>query len=107
MYKIRDSKSIGYVPQLVYSEFYYKTWQKLGKQAALIRVNTLRNSILQEYILTESDTYIIGKAKIDYSFFSLVDCVVYATAKANNSVIITTDDDFTNTKDIKVIKLDY
>lgn len=107
MRKIENGKSNGYIPQLVYSEFYYKTWQKLGRQAALIRVNTLRNSILKEYILTEADTLIIGKAKLDYSFISMVDGIVYATAKAKKSTIITTDSDFIKIKDIKVIKLDF
>ncbi|MHA2250949.1 MAG: PIN domain-containing protein [Candidatus Kariarchaeaceae archaeon] len=104
---IVSGTSKGYVPQLVFSEFYYKTWQKFGEQAAILRTKTLRESSLEEYILDEKDTYVVGKFKLDYSFLSIIDAIVVASAKATNSVIITSDTDFLKVKGIKVKKINY
>ena len=103
----RSEKSKGYIPQLIFSEFYYKTWQKFGEQAALIRTKTLRESEIEEYFLNERDTYVVGKMKLDYPFLSIIDAIVVATAKANYSTIVTTDGDFLKIKGIKVKKIEY
>ncbi len=107
MRNIEKNNSTGYIPQLVFSELYYKSWQKLGKQAALIRIKTLKESSLNEYILNETDTFVVGKAKLDYSFLSMVDAVVVASAIATKSTIITSDKDFLGVKGVKVIKLKF
>lgn len=107
MNEIKSGKSTGYLPQLVISEFYYKTCQKFGEQAALLRTKAIRDSMLEEYILTEKDTYVVGKAKLEYSFLSIVDAVVFATSKATKSTVITSDSDFQKIKGLKVKKLEY
>ena len=107
MKEIQVGKSKGYIPQLIFSEFYYKTWQVFGEQAALIRTKALRDSPLEEYILKELDTYVTGKAKVDYSFLSMVDAIVVATSKATKSIVVTSDGDFQKIKGIKVKKIDF
>lgn len=107
MRDIVSGKSKGYIPQLVFSELYYKSWQVFGEQTALLRTITLRESPLDEYILDEKDTYVVGKTKLDYSFLSMIDSVVIATAKSTNSTIITSDGDFLKVKGVKSKKLDY
>lgn len=107
MKDITSDKSMGYIPQLVFSELYYKTWQVYGEQAALLRTQTLRESSLTEYILQEKDTYVVGKSKLDYPFLSMIDAVVVATAKGTGSTIITTDGDFLRVKGVKAKKLEF
>ena len=102
-----SGKSKGYVPQLIFSEFYYKTWQKYGEQVALLRTKTIRDSPLEEFILEERDTYVAGKAKLDYSFLSIIDAIVIATSKATKSTIITSDSDFLKVKGVKVKKIEF
>ena len=63
-----------------------------------MRTKTLRESPLNDYILNERDTYVVGKFKLDYSFLSIVDAIVVVSAKTTNSVIITSDTDFLKVK---------
>lgn len=105
--QIKSSKSRGYIPQLIFSEFYYKTWQKFGEQVALLRTESLRESKFSEYILNEKDTYVVGKAKIDYPFLSIIDAFVIASSKATHSTIVTSNGDFLKVKGIKVKKIEY
>ena len=100
-----SGESISFIPQLVFSEFYYKTWQNYGEQAALVRTKSLRESKVNEYILSEKDTYVVGKMKIDFPFLSIIDAIVATTAKVTTSTVITTDSDFTKVKPIKVKKI--
>ena len=60
MKDITSDKSLGYIPQLVFSEFYYKTWQVYGEQADLLSTQTLRESQLLEYILQEKILMLLG-----------------------------------------------
>lgn len=107
MSEIVNERSVGYIPQIVYSEFYYKTWQTFGEQAAIVQTLSLRESELKEYILNETDLFRVGNAKIKYPILSIVDAIVLTTARATKSSIVTTDNGFSKIKGINIKKLNF
>lgn len=107
MSAIKNNEAKGYIPRIILSEYYYKTWQKFGKQAAYIRTNNLRNSKNIECTIEKDDIYNIGEYKVKSSILSLADCVLLNTAKNNNCIIITTETEITKNYYLKSIKLRF
>lgn len=105
MQEIVREEVVGFIPQIVFSEFYYRTWQKLGNQVARIQFVSLRESKLNEYILAEKDLYLVGETKVRNVFLSIVDSIDVATAKATKSTNISTDQDFGQVAGVKSTKL--
>ncbi len=105
--EIESKSSKGYIPQLVFCEIFYKTQQKFGKSTAYLRSKIIRESSINEYILNEKDTYRVGEAKSKYPFLSIIDAVIFATAIATKSTLVTTDSDFLKIKGLKVKKIKF
>lgn len=107
MEQIVKDQVLGYIPRIIYAEFFYKTWQKLGERIAQFRVVNLRKSKIIELELNQNDVFSVGTFKVNYPYFSLADCILLALAKRDMATIITTEEPITKLQKIKSIKLDY
>ena len=106
MREIVDNKALGYVPTITLSEFYYKTWQKFGKQAAQVRTITISN-LMEEIALEPVDKFEIGELKIKNSQLSIVDAVILTLSRKHNATLLTTDTPLSKVKGYSAIKLKY
>ena len=107
MKKIESSQAKGYIPQLVSVEFFYKTMEKLGKQTAEYQLTILKESKNNIVGIKDNQISDIGLIKLNNRSLSLVDCVIGVLCKHYKTIIITTDGDFDNLKEIKSINLKY
>lgn len=107
MREVKSGQSNGLVPSLILSEFYYKTWQKFGNQAAQVRTISLRENLLEILELENDDIFQIGELKIKNNVLSLADCVILTIAKRTKSTILTTDDPLNAIAGVKSKKLDF
>lgn len=107
MKKIVSGEMQGLVPRLILAEFFYKTWQKLGKEVAQIRLVALRQAPIFEEPIAESDVFEIGMLKVKHSRLSLADCVLIQLAKKINATILTTEKEITTIKGVKALKINY
>ncbi len=48
MIKMINQETLGFVPTIVFAEFYYKTWQNFGEKAAQLRIINLKEIGIQE-----------------------------------------------------------
>ena len=98
--RIDQDQATGLITEINLAEYYYKTCQKIGKQAADTRYFLLRNSKLKT-IGDEPLTRLAGlekcKQKLD---LSLADCFALALAKRENASLITTDHELGKVKDV-------
>jgi len=106
MLEITDSKAQGFVPVIVLSEFYYKTWQKFGEQAAEVRTISLTD-VLEEITLTSEDKFEIGELKIKNSELSIVDAIILTLTNKYGATLLTTDKPLTKVKGYTTLKLTY
>ena len=80
----------GFVPRIVLTEFFYKTWQKFGEQAAQIQtINT--KEVLTEIATNEEDIFRIGALKVKNPLLSMVDATILHLSKKVSATILTTD----------------
>ncbi|MCE7733266.1 MAG: type II toxin-antitoxin system VapC family toxin [Candidatus Heimdallarchaeota archaeon] len=107
MQKIESSQARGFIPQLVLVEFFYKTMEKLGKQTAEYQLTILKESKNNIIGIKDNQISEIGLLKLSNRTMSMVDCVVGVLGKQYKTIIITTDGDFDNLKEIKSINLTY
>ena len=107
MKKIESIQARGYIPQLVLVEFFYKTMEKLGRQTAEYQLTILKES--KNIIIGIKDDLIsgIGLIKLSNRNLSLADCVIGVLCKLHKTIVITTDGDFDNLKELKSINLKY
>ena len=101
-----NSIESGYIPRPVFAEFYYKTWQKFGEQAAKVRTITLQNSKNKEVFIDSSEIYDVGRLKVQYPQLSMVDAQILVLGKRENATILTTDEYLTRVTN-QIIKIDY
>ena len=106
MQDISKSQAKGQVPLVVLSEFYYKTWQKFGEQAAKIRIISILE-ILEEVTLTSEDIFEVGELKVKNSELSMVDAIILTLTNKHGAILITTDTPITMVKGYTTIKLTY
>jgi predicted nucleic acid-binding protein len=93
-------QATGLITEINLTEYYYKTCQKLGKQAADTRYFLLRNSKLKT-IGDENLTRLAGLEKCKQELdLSLADCFALALAKRENATLITTDRELEKVKDV-------
>ncbi len=98
--KIDQGQATGLITEINLTEYYYKTCQKLGKQAADTRYFLLRNSKLKT-IGDENLTRLAGLEKCKQELdLSLPDCFALALAKRENATLITTDRELEKVKDV-------
>jgi len=98
--RIDQEQATGLITEINLTEYYYKTCQKIGKQAADTHYFLLRNSKLKT-AGDESLTRLAGlercKQKLD---LSLADCFALALAKRENATLVTTDRELGKVKDV-------
>jgi len=93
-------KGVGYVCEINLAEFYYKTAEKLGLEAAETRHLMIRNSKLEIISPNEETTRIASRLKLKYkNQLSLADCYALATTKVLKATLITTDSIINNVKE--------
>jgi predicted nucleic acid-binding protein len=91
----------GLIHSINFSEFYYKTCQKCGKQTADTWYYQLRNSGL---LIIDKDDLVraAGLEKCRQSpRLSLADCFTLALAKSENALLITTDEELAKTRGVR------
>ena len=104
--EIIKKKALGYVPTLVLSEFYYKSWQKFGQQAAEMRTISVSET-MEELTLEIGDKFDVGELKVKNPELSIVDAVIMTLADRVGATILTTDGLITKEKGYSSIKLDF
>ena len=90
----------GLIHGINLAEFYYKTCQKSGKQTADTWYYQLRNS---ELLIVENDELVrsAGIEKCTQSpKLSLADCFALALARAENALLITTDQELAKARGV-------
>ncbi|MBO3803744.1 MAG: PIN domain-containing protein [Candidatus Brockarchaeota archaeon] len=88
---IKD-KAEGYTCEINVAELYYKTCEKLGREAAEVRNASVRNSKISILPLDERLTHTAGSLKCTHrDKLSLVDAYVLAATKVLRGTLITTD----------------
>lgn len=106
MLDIQNSKAQGFVPLIVISEFYYKTWQKFGKQAAEVRTISILD-ILEEITMTSEDKFDVGELKIKNPELSMVDAIILTLSDKYRATLLTTDTPITEVKGYTTKKFAY
>lgn len=98
--RIDQGQALGLITEINLTEYYYKTCQKIGKQAADTRYFLLRTSKLKT-IGDENLSRLAGleKCKQDLDL-SLADCFALALAKREKATLITTDRELGKAKDV-------
>ena len=100
--QIKNGTIIAFTLELNLCEHYYKVCEKLGKETAIIRNLSIRNTKINIIEINEQLTMSSGYFKCKYrQKLSIVDAYVSGCANINNLIIFSTDSDF---KDIKVVK---
>jgi len=96
----------GVVCELILGEFWYKTCEKLGTKKAedfLTRICTSNILIAEESKIYNRAAFFKCKYRDKFSF---VDCHVLALAELTEGTIITTDSNFKDLKEFKVIYIE-
>jgi len=82
----------GYTCEPNLAELYYKTCEKLGRETALLRYTSLRQSALAIISPDDALTRLAGDLKCSHGLgLSLVDAYIVALAKRTGSSLYTTD----------------
>jgi len=90
--RIEEEKATGLLAEVNLAEYYYKTCQKLGRQAADIRYFMMRASKLR-LVYDENLTRAAGLEKCrQQQDLSLADCYALALAKREKALLLTTDE---------------
>jgi len=100
--RIDDGRAQGLVTEVNLSECYYKTCQKLGRQAADTSYFLLRGSRLQA-VHDEELTRLAGLEKCRQQLdLSLADCFALALARREKALLLTTDSELKKAKSVQV-----
>jgi predicted nucleic acid-binding protein len=100
--RIDQGKARGLVTEVNLSECYYKTCQKLGRQAADTTYFLLRGSKLQA-VQDEELTRSAGLEKCRQQLdLSLADCFALALARREKALLLTTDSELKKAENIQV-----
>jgi predicted nucleic acid-binding protein len=104
---VQSNQVTGIVPKLILTEYYYKTWQFFGKQAAELRTSSFMNSKVHVLEMIDDDIFNAGKYKVQNSLLSIADCVALACAIREGAIILTTEEEMKSIKTAKVRKINY
>ena len=96
-----DSSSF-FISSVNLTEFYYKTCQKLGRQAADMRYYQIKRTLL--HVVGDDDlSRTAGLEKCRQALnLSLADCFALALARRQNGLLLTTDRELSKVNDIDV-----
>ncbi len=93
----------AFICEINLAEYYYKVCEKLGKEIAEIRYHQIRESGLEVVAAGEELTKTAGEKKCRYrGKLSLADCFSLALAELKKAVLLTTDSELAQIKEIKV-----
>jgi predicted nucleic acid-binding protein len=99
---VGEERTVGFVSEVNLAEYYYKTCQKLGRDAADSRYYMLRASKLlmaEHESLTRLAALEKCRQRLD---LSLADCFALALAKREKALLLTTDRELRKTKEVRV-----
>jgi len=99
---VDEDRFSGYISSVNLAEFYYKTCQKLGRQAADTRYYQIRRTLL--HVVGDDDlprTAGLEKCRQPLNL-SLADCFALALARRQNGLLLTTDGELSKVNDIDV-----
>jgi len=94
-----------YMSEVNLAEFLYLYILKVGKDTAMARHRYIRNSPIQIISPNERITENAALLKSKYSYLSLADAFLIATAKEVKGRVITTDGDIEKTKEVETITI--
>lgn len=100
-----NNNVIIYMNEVNLGEFIYNYISKVGKDIAIARHRYIRNSPIRIISPNENITETAAILKSKYSYLSLADAYLIATAKKIGGKVITTDEDIEKTKEIQYIKI--
>ncbi|QGA55261.1 DUF4411 family protein [Sulfolobus sp. E5-1-F] len=103
--EIYTGNAIIYMSEVNLAEFLYIYILKKGKDVALARHRYIRNSPIKVIYPNERITENAALLKSKYSYLSLADAFLIATAKEVKGKVITTDEDIEKTKEVETIKI--
>jgi len=100
--EINEGRAKAFICDVNLAEYYYKTCEKLGREVADVRYNQIR--VLMNPVSTNQDlTREAGKIKCKYrDKLSLADCFALALSKIKGAILLTTDSDLAEIKEVKV-----
>jgi len=100
--EINEGRAKAFICDVNLAEYYYKTCEKLGREVADVRYNQIR--VLINPVSTNQDlTREAGKIKCKYrDKLSLADCFALALSKIKGAILLTTDSDLAEIKEVKV-----
>jgi len=100
--EINEGRAKAFICDINLAEYYYKTCEKLGREVADVRYNQIR--VLMNPVSTNQDlTREAGKIKCKYrDKLSLADCFALALSKIKGAILLTTDSDLAEIKEVKV-----
>jgi len=100
--EINEGRAKAFICDINLAEYYYKTCEKLGREIADVRYNQIR--VLMNPVSTNQDlTREAGKIKCKYrDKLSLADCFALALSKIKGAILLTTDSDLAEIKEVKV-----
>ncbi|MCH4816799.1 MAG: type II toxin-antitoxin system VapC family toxin [Saccharolobus sp.] len=97
--------AIIYMSEVNLAEFLYIYISKKGKDIGIARHRYIRNSPIKIISPNERITESVALLKSKYSYLSLADAFLIATAKEVKGKAITTDEDIEKTKEVETITI--
>ncbi|BDB99673.1 type II toxin-antitoxin system VapC family toxin [Saccharolobus caldissimus] len=97
--------AIIYMSEVNLAEFLYIYISKKGKDIGIARHRYIRNSPIKIISPNERITESAALLKSKYSYLSLADAFLIATAKEIKGKVITTDEDIEKTKEVETITI--
>ena len=97
--EIKNDNAVSATLEANLIELFYKTCEVIGKDAARIRVKSIRTSKIKVFKLNEELVRIAGEIKCSHLKLSFVDAITAALAILLKAKLVTTDSDFNTLKD--------
>jgi len=100
-----EQRALIFVPFVSFTEVYYITWQKSGRELAQNRITLIKHLAIQRVESDEQLSLIAGEFKAQ-NRISFADAWVAAVAKLKDAVLVHKDPEFEQLEtEIKVLKL--
>jgi predicted nucleic acid-binding protein len=102
--RVFSSKAAGYVSEVNLAEFYYKSAFRKGADVVDVWYRQIRQSAFKVISPDESITRNAALWKIKRNNLSLADCYALATADEKTAILLTTDSDLAEIREIKSVR---
>jgi predicted nucleic acid-binding protein len=102
--RVFSSRASGYVSEVNLAEFYYKAALRKGVDIVDVWYRQIRQSVFHIVPPNESITRGAAIWKVKKSHLSLADCFALATAQDRAQILLTTDSDLADIKEVKSIR---